>query len=1343
MKRFSIVCAAILLFGLLPLMAQVNATVGGTVSDASGAPMAKVEVRARNVDTGIVTTRATNDTGNYEFPSLQPGTYTISAATQGFRTTTFNNVQLSQNQQVRQNFTLEVSAGAQSVDVVAESDSLLATTSSSIGNTLPSSQLLSLPVQSRNVLDFVTTTAGVIKIAGVFGDVPVFAGTPSGQVNTTRDGLSTNDGRYNDSNGAYSAVLMSPDLVEEVQISVNTVDSALGRGSAQVQVRTRAGGNAFHGALFYTNNNSKLNANAWFDNLTGQEKSYTNRNQMGGRLGGPIKRNKAFFFVLIDDQRYLEKQTVTSTVLTATARAGIFRYLTDVDPNTGAIVSRRNGHALATAATRSLDLGGNILTRDPVDGSPLTLRSFNVFTDVKDPNRTKQDQVWIPELLKRMPLPNDYTVGDGLNTAGFHWRRTHNGFDGATGLSANPNRNHLTTRFDYQINDRNKLTYTMTREKDWGVTGQTGLTDYPNGYFGDIIRTPDFYTVGWSATIGANILNEFRFGLKRDTWYGTSPLDKGCCIQGAGENDLDPLALEARKTFPQANGYFLYTAMSGLPTGTTAVAGGLGRYADLNVSTPRLAKSPFMQFADTVSLIHGAHSFTAGFDVSFANSDSANGGGAQTTRPFVTLGVAANNVAVPNVTTANFPGLNASDVTTAQNLLANLAGSIRDIQEQFYIDSPTQTDWLDYRKQILFHRDFHQNDFSFFFKDNWKVSRSFTLTLGLRYDKYGVPYESHGLGGRFSGGRAGIGGQAALFGCSGSSFSAMWAPYAGCDTTKLTTTEFVGKDSPQPDKLIFGNDWNNFGPSIGFSWNVPWLKRTTVIRGGYGFNYAGQVDYLGYNTNIGNLPGQTLNPTFFASTYMDLATLPANAVPISTGGAVPFSAVPFTNRTAGITGYADDRVTPYIQTYNFSIQHELSRGLTLEVSYVGNQAHKLWSSIQVNETNIVENGILDAFNVTRAGGNAPLFDKMLKGLNVGGGLGVVNGTTLTGSQALRKLSTTNAFIANGDVGGLANFLNSTNSFTNVNGGILRNAQLPENFIVVNPQFGSVGLSGNNGNSTYNALETQITKRLSKGLSGQFSYTWSKALGDTSVAGAVRDPRNRQLSKGLQSIDRTHILKGYTAWDLPFGSSPGLLGNGPSWAKQIVGGWSLSGSFSWASGSPLSITPGATGFVSTIVNTVSSRAANTVDLVGALPSDFQSVVPGGNGVVQYFRGLTTKAAPLPNFGGDTSLPGRFSNQVVVDSAGNIIFAVPQPGKTGNTAQNFPGIRGPGSLGADLSLTKMVRIREGMNLSFRADAIRFLNKPIWGNPATNINAANFGVISTATGSRTITLNVRLDF
>src|SRR3989475_4818076 len=289
--------------------AQVNAVLSGTVADASGALIPGVEVTAKNVNTGIIDTRLSNESGNFVFPSLQPGTYTLSAALSGFQTATYNNVVLGQGQQVRLNFTLQVAAAAQNVEVTIAADTVLATTSSSVGNVLPDSVVTNLPLQSRNVLDLVATTPGVVTTRNAF-DAPVqnFGGTPISQVNTTRDGLVTNDGRYNNSNGSYSAVYTSPDMVEEVRITANNIDPALGRGSAQVQMRTRAGSNEYHGALFYTNNNSKFAALPYFQNLAGAPKSYQNRNQFGGRLGGPIKKNKAFFFVLIDDQRFLEKQ---------------------------------------------------------------------------------------------------------------------------------------------------------------------------------------------------------------------------------------------------------------------------------------------------------------------------------------------------------------------------------------------------------------------------------------------------------------------------------------------------------------------------------------------------------------------------------------------------------------------------------------------------------------------------------------------------------------------------------------------------------------------------------------------------------------------------------------------------------------------------------------------------------------------------------------------------------------------------------------------------------------------------------------------------------------------------
>src|SRR5262245_3812056 len=280
---------------------QVNAVLTGTVADASGALIPGVEVTAKNINTGITDTRVTNETGNFVFPSLQPGNYTLQAALSGFQTASYNNVVLGQGQQVRLNFQLQVAGGAQNVEVTIAADTLLATTSASVGNVLPDSAVVNLPLSSRNVLDLVQTTPGVVVTNNAFNAPTVsFGGTPLSQVNTTRDGLVTNDGRYNNSNGAYSAVYTSPDMVEEIRITANNVDPALGRGSAQVQMRTRAGTNEIHGALFYANNNSAFTAQPWFSNRDRVPKSYQNRNQFGGRVGGPIIKNKAFFFVLID-----------------------------------------------------------------------------------------------------------------------------------------------------------------------------------------------------------------------------------------------------------------------------------------------------------------------------------------------------------------------------------------------------------------------------------------------------------------------------------------------------------------------------------------------------------------------------------------------------------------------------------------------------------------------------------------------------------------------------------------------------------------------------------------------------------------------------------------------------------------------------------------------------------------------------------------------------------------------------------------------------------------------------------------------------------------------------------
>src|SRR5262245_59553846 len=666
--------------------------------------------------------------------------------------------------------------------------------------------------------------------------------------------------------------------------------------------------------------------------------------------------------------------------------------------------------------------------------------------------------------------------------------------------------------------------------------------------------------------ISSTILNEFRCGRKQDTWLGTSPLDRGCCLFGAGENDRSADAQKLFNAYPQIDKSFLYPNMP-------------GSFAYINnfgVAAPRTTYSPFTQWADVISFTKGAHSFSVGAELDFTASKAGNTGNTQTTRPQANLGINPSFPSPIAVTQPYAAGMNTNDLATANNLLAALSGSINSITETFYINSPTQQGWTNYTSTMFFKRAQHENDWNLFFKDNWKATKNLTLIFGLRYDKYGVVYDEYGLAGRYTS-KFGSG-AAALFGCSGNSFAVLWQPGAGdCGSANpsLTATELFGKDSPQPDKLVHPNDWNNFAPSMGFSWAVPKL-RNTVIRGGYGLNYSAAPDFLAYNSALGSFPGNALNVTQttfnVAGGYLDLAKAVANQktlFPLSTGTSVPFQPLPFNgagSRTGTIAGYADDWRTPYVQSFNLSIQRELTRNLTFDVGWVGNHAVHLQGNHQINDVNVQENGLLAAFNAVRAGqDNVPLMDQIFKGVNFGGTVGTVGVSGLTAAQALRRSTTTNAFIANGNVGGFANLINTNQTLAPAPnnakpGGLLLNAGLPQNFIVVSPQYGTVNLIDHFGYSTYHSLQSHITMRQNHGLGGQLSYTFSKALGHD----AIRDPRNLTTGKTVLGADRTHVIASNATYDLPFGANRRFLAGAPGWAQKIVGGWDISSLTSWQS-----------------------------------------------------------------------------------------------------------------------------------------------------------------------------------
>jgi hypothetical protein len=1271
-----------------------NATLGGIVSDSTGALIPGVSVTATNTQTAIVTTVVTNEAGAYQFASLQTGTYKVRSELPGFQPQTYDGVVLGIAQQVRLNFMLQVASVAQAVEVTIAADTLIATTSASVGAVLPEQKVRELPLAGRNVLDLLLATAGAGPMVATnrVGEAKqgYFAGGRLSAVNTTRDGFVVSDGRYD--HGAFSATYISPDLIEEMRVITAPVDAEAGRGAGQVQMVTRSGTNQIRGSVFWTNRNSVLDASNWFNNFNRVSKDYENRNQFGVRLGGPIIKNKTFFFFLLEEQRYVKKETFVGTVLTEPARQGIFRFFPGAD----------NQNAVSNNPT--VDLNGNPVRPRSATGD---LQQFRVFG--RDSFRPGYDPSGFIQnvLLSRMPLPNDYTVGDGLNTAGIRFRRRIYGLDQPDGNETDKtNRDQFNVRLDHQISPNHKMSAVYTWERDIDMTDQAGLMQWPGGYNGANNRWPRLLNGSLVSTLSPRIVNELRIGHMGTKQYSWNPFY-------AGRRD------ESQETGEQGKEAFaLLQKNNGIPFSpvTTLFPQNIMNWA-ANAGATRWTISPQNSFADTVSWTKSAHALKAGVEYRMARTKS--GGDAQFT-PQAVLG--AGGQPVQNIDNLVIAGLSGNNQTTARNLLTDLSGSVDRIIEGFDLRNPRNPIFEGYKDGVkLKVRHWYANEMSAFAKDVWKARPGLTLNYGVHWEWFGVPYEGRGLAGQPFGGEQGL---------------------CGISCGSLSAIEFIGKNSIQPNKQLYNDDWNNFAPAFGLSWSLPWFgKDKTVLRTGYGWSIAGGP-LKGASTLLnyisGGLPGTFggFNNTGWTHTqalYLSLANL---ALPIPQQFA-PLQPTPLDgSRQDTIQAYARQRRDPYIQNFNFEIQRELSPNWTLSAAYVGTKGTKLWGGIPLNAVDIFRNGFLQAFNTTREGGNALLFDQMLRGLNFPGA-GVVNGTTLSGSAALRAYTATRAFIANGNVAGLADFLNRSRNITGKGGGLVRNSgAFPESFFVLNPQFDSVSLHSNPASSTYHSMQLQVTKRLSQGFTTQASYTWSRSLGESDGDNVVDyvDPRNRSLNKSVLGFHRTHFFTTNGTFELPFGPNRRFLSGAPQWLSRVVERWQFGGIFSRTSGTPLSITAP----ISTVWQTATNNPPN---IAGNFPKSSGQVTKVGNGVI-YFPGIQQIPDPsLANVTALNGLSGSFSNKAIANAEGQLLLVNPVPGETGSLGLKW--IEGPPLIGFDMNLIKRMTITEGKQFEFRMDVINVLNHPNFGNPVVNINNLSFGRITTATGNRRFVMNARLNF
>jgi hypothetical protein len=1045
-----------------------SAQLGGIVSDSSGALIPGVTITVTNTDTGVVTTTITNDSGSYNFPSLQPGkAYKIGAALVGFQAKTVTGLELSVASNNRQDIKLALASGATVVDVTTTANSAITTAGASIGDVLTSDRVLNLPLVGNDVLNLLDTLPG-LRLSALGAQANTIGGLGLDSINATRDGLSLNDGRYSPSTygyGVFSPTTINPDMVGEIKLILSPVDAELGRGNAQIQISTRSGTNKYSGSAVWNIQNTAMNSNTWDNNRntvngvwSPLKPDWRNTNQITASFGGPVIKNKTFFFALWDQTINNTRETQTVNVMTETSRQGIFRYFSGWNP------TAFNSTPTATPTTNANpnypsvnDVGFPQRPLVNPDGSPYTggLFCFSVFgsklldgtsivpgpaaandpycsdnisggtwvvngANPWDSNRPGFDTSgYIRRVMDLMPHANFYNGGDGLNQAQFRWLRTRygsNSVNAIVGSDAYSNRKQINLKLDHNFNSAHKISGSWSYQMD---DSADNVAQWPGGLSGTVSRRPIVLTINGTSTLSASLLNEARFGMNHNK---TATVPAWLNADKATREEAETFLLPGGVN-PQ-NGK-AYTVVLNPSVANIYGFAGNGYIAMAPSQIGNV--TPLYNWADTLSWTKAKHAFKFGVDLRFPRSNGYN----IQPNPTVAMGnnASATNTASPFGTLANFstqlPTFRQNSRNNATSLLYFLSGSVSGASQQYWIENADNVKnglWNDTTSTEDGNRRREQvrTEWAAFVKDDYKMSKTLTLNLGLRYEYYGSPYlrsgltsAAVGLGEGLFGASRGAGGQgfntflepgnlfltgygstaAAPLSCRAGVTQSSLLPVSTCDPAQQTQIEFIGPNTPNPGKVAIPNDWNNFGPAIGFAWQVPWFgEGKTSVRGGYQvtFGQAGR-DGITIDTLLGSAPGNALSaatsvtdPAFasiLTTRALNINDIPA-LVPVRPVR-VPGATVPIYARSVAYTAYDPHYATPYTQNLTLSVARNVSKQINVEVRYVGTLARKQAGSLSLNDSTVFYNEeLFDALRVTRAGGDAPLFDQMLAGLNL-------------------------------------------------------------------------------------------------------------------------------------------------------------------------------------------------------------------------------------------------------------------------------------------------------------------------------------------------------------------------
>jgi len=931
MVRGFLALAAGLLLSVGSLQAQVDTgSITGTISDPSGAVLSGAKVTLINEGTAVALTTTSGADGSYSFSPVRIGSYKLEASFKGFKTEVSTHVAVDVSARVLANFQLQPGAVSETVEVNTTAPVLQAE-DASVGQVIDQRNVNNLPLNGRNFTFLAQLAAGVnTPESDTRGNAGSGAFTANGnrpaQNNYMLDGIDNNSDTVDFLNGTNFVVLPPVDAIAEFKVQTSDFSAEFGRsGAAVLNATIKSGTNQFHGAVWEFFRNDKFDAPDYFEDAGGVPKGELRQNQFGFAVGGPVIKDKIFFFGDYEGFRRVQGTILTGSVPTTLERNSGYTNLSDLitlqaasgsltddlcvsncqnigTNNTPAPVGRSMpyGTILDPATTRPEVQG----MKDPVTGLVAIANGF-----ARDP--------FVSTTGCPIATTTAFTLaGCGLNQipAGRldpNAIKLLNLYPSPTGSSLFSNyanspklfehRNSFDTRLDINFSQKDQIFYRFSYVDDPqfipGIFG--GIADGGAFQQGPQTAIAQQSALAETHVFSPTLVNVVRAGFNYLNTTRESPVagDLGLPAQ-FGIQDIPQVA---------KNGGLPAFGINGLST--------LGSNAFL----PSDEVSSTFQLTDDLTKIYGKHTFKMGFEwqhVKFSTLQPPWSHGE--------FDYNGNFTEIPNVDNGN----TGRAAFLLSPIAAHNGGTVNDVggSTNVYASNISLTDN-------------GKNYYGTYINDDWKVTPKLTVNLGLRWDIFGLVYEHHGAQANFVPSGAPLSTPLYLLpgGTNAADLSSSFTSLLAHDGIGLDITNKYGKGLGHSQKA-------NFAPRVGFAYQV---NPKFVARGGFGIFYNG-FENRGFSPNLGeNYPFQF---NFNYTPVNDGQPFSFGTCPGAVGGTpvfeTGFSCTPLTPDQVnanglGLRGIQFNYQTPYTMSGNFTLQYELTPTMSAQIAYVTSLARHL------------------------------------------------------------------------------------------------------------------------------------------------------------------------------------------------------------------------------------------------------------------------------------------------------------------------------------------------------------------------------------------------------------------